>query len=204
MDQFDEIASRLAAALARTDTAVQGVADRPEVVAPAAEDTVPQHAMDAVMAQLAETEKLLAQAQAELSIVQKKLIDAQAMAQQATNETVSAKAALESALDEAAVLQELVDEAAKLEPQHTAIDRLDLSVQQVQDANQGLRDANAALRAVQETALPDPDAITKSLHAEISGLKAARVADAATAGAILSRLEPLLTHASDLPEGEEE
>ncbi len=93
--------------------------------------------------------------------------------------------------------------------QAEAMALLDMDVQRLRLANDLLREANAALREANQEGVGDPGLINKAMLAELESLRAARATDAAEAGAVLSRLEPLLAAAAavgagaDLVEGEE-
>jgi len=93
---------------------------------------------------------------------------------------------------------------AQLAKQAESAARLDMDVQRLRQSNDQLREANAALREANEAAVGEPSLINKAMLAELEGLRAARATDAAEAGAILARLEPLLANAMNLPEGEDE
>ncbi len=82
--------------------------------------------------------------------------------------------------------------------------RLDMDVQRLRQSNDQLREVNATLRETNQAAVGEPALINKAMLAELEGLRAIRATDAAEAGAILARLEPLLANAVSLPEGEDE
>lgn len=92
----------------------------------------------------------------------------------------------------------------QLEKQAEAAARLDMDVQRLRQSNEQLRAVNAALREANQAAVGEPSLINRAMLAELEGLRATRATDAAEAGAILARLEPLLTNAQNLPEGEDE
>ncbi len=100
---------------------------------------------------------------------------------------------------------ELARLAGEQEKQAQAMALLDMDVQRLRLANDLLREANEALRAANQEGVGDPGLINKAMLAELESLRAARATDAAEAGAVLSRLEPLLAAAAsaDLVEGEE-
>lgn len=87
--------------------------------------------------------------------------------------------------------------------QGAAMARLDEDLQQLRKSNDKLREVNQALREANAAGVGDADLINGALQAEAEALRAARATDAAEAGAILARLEPLLAQA-DLAEGEDE
>lgn len=93
---------------------------------------------------------------------------------------------------------------AQLAKQAETAARLDMDVQRLRQSNDQLREANAALREANEASVGEPSLINKAMLAELEGLRAARATDAAEAGAILARLEPLLANAMNLPDGEED
>lgn len=89
------------------------------------------------------------------------------------------------------------------EVQAEAMARLDMDVQRLRQSNDQLREVTAALREANEQSVGEPHLINKAMLTELEGLRAARATDVAEAGAVLSRLEPLLAAAGNLPEGEE-
>ena len=93
---------------------------------------------------------------------------------------------------------------AQLAKQAETAARLDMDVQRLRQSNDQLREVNAALREANQASVGEPSLINKAMLAELEGLRAARATDAAEAGAILARLEPLLANAMNLPEGEDE
>lgn len=80
---------------------------------------------------------------------------------------------------------------------------LDADLQRLRLTNQQLREANDALRSANAEGVGDPDLINKAMLAELEALRASQAADAAEVGAVMSKLNTLLSHARDLPEGEE-
>ena len=80
---------------------------------------------------------------------------------------------------------------------------LDADLQRLRVANDELRKANAALREANEAGVGDPDLINKAMLAELEGLRASQAADAAEVGAVMNKLNSLLSNARNLPEGEE-
>ena len=91
---------------------------------------------------------------------------------------------------------------AELASQTEAMARLDMDVQRLRQANDQLRESNSALRQANEAGVGEPHLINKAMLAELEGLRAARATDAAEAGAILARLEPLLANAAQMSDGE--
>lgn len=85
---------------------------------------------------------------------------------------------------------------AEIEAQSEAMARLDMDMQRLRHANDQLRDSNAKLRAANQEGVGAPDLINKAMLAELEALRAARAAETAEAGAILSKLQPLLAAAS--------
>ena len=86
---------------------------------------------------------------------------------------------------------------AEIEAQSEAMARLDMDVQRLRQANAQLRDSNAALRSANEEGVGSPDLINKAMLAELESLRASRATETAEAGAILSRLQPLLRAAAE-------
>lgn len=82
--------------------------------------------------------------------------------------------------------------------------RLDMDMQRVRFSNDQLREVNAALRDSNAAHVGEPHLINKAMLAELEGLRAARAADVAEAGAVLKKLETLLSQAANLPDGEED
>lgn len=70
----------------------------------------------------------------------------------------------------------------------TALDRL-------RQANEALRDNNAALRAALADGVADADMINDALQAELEALSAQQAADAAEVDAILTELKPIVQEA---------
>ena len=91
---------------------------------------------------------------------------------------------------------EITNLKTEIEAQTKTMARLDMDLQRLREANDRLRDSNAALRAANEEGVGAPDLINKAMLAELEALRAARATEAAEAGAILSRLQPLLAAAS--------
>ena len=79
-----------------------------------------------------------------------------------------------------------------------------MEAQRLRLANDRLRETNEALRQANADGVAEPRLINRAMLAEIEGLRAARAADAAEAGAVLKKLDKLLSNARNLPEGEED
>jgi hypothetical protein len=108
--------------------------------------------------------------------------------------------AQQAALDNTAELESLRADAAA---QSQAMARLDMDVQRLRQANDLLRDSNAALRQANENGVGEPHLINKAMLAELEGMRAARATDSAEVSAVLAKLGPLLAQAGNLVEGEE-
>ena len=93
---------------------------------------------------------------------------------------------------------ELTKMRTELEAHSVAMARLDMDVQRLRQANDLLRESNAALRQANEQGVAEPHLINKAMLAELEGLRAARATDAAEASAVLAKLEPLLADAGVL------
>lgn len=91
-----------------------------------------------------------------------------------------------------------------LEEHEDILAKLDMEAQRLRLANDRLRETNAELRQANADGLAEPRLINRAMLAEIEGLRAARAADAAEAGAVLKKLDSLLANARNLPEGEED
>lgn len=109
-------------------------------------------------------------------------------------------AAQKAELDTSAEMGSLRKDAAA---QSEAMARLDMDVQRLRQANDQLRDSNAALRNANEKGVGEPHLINKAMLAELEGLRASRATDAAEVSAVLARLGPLLAGAENLVEGED-
>lgn len=112
--------------------------------------------------------------------------------------------------DEIAALRVELDTTAELESlrlqqaaQADAMARLDMDVQRLRQANDQLRESNAALRQANEEGVGEPHLINKAMLAELESLRAARATDAAEVSAVLAKLGPLLSGAQNLVEGED-
>ena len=67
-----------------------------------------------------------------------------------------------------------------------------------------MREINARLRKANSEGIAEPQLINKAMLAEIEGLRAARASDATEAGAVLFKLETLLSDAPEPAKGENE
>lgn len=170
MSQIEELQTRLTTAMERIGAGADTIQSRAAATREA----------DSEMKQALEAEKL-ANAQLEERLASLKArhaeeIDAMQSAPQDTGEVETLR-------------RELDDQAR-------AMSQLDQELQKVRAANDQLRAANAALRSANSEGVGDASLINQGLEAEIDSLRAARDADLAETGAILSRLEPLLSAAS--------
>lgn len=125
-----------------------------------------------------------------------------------TAQNDSLKAQLAQAAESAAPGGLDADLSARIEQQDAALVRLDSEHQQLRQAIEDLRTANAALREANAQGLGDAGLINAAMEAEITGLRAAQASDQAQVNAVLAKLEPLLASArtlpaETLPEGEE-
>jgi chromosome segregation ATPase len=177
MSQIDELQSRLTTAIERIGVGLEHLANS----APETADPDP----DVVTA--LEEEKL---ANAQLEERLKSIRD----------KHDKEVAALKAELANSAVSQKLRSDLAA---QSEAMARLDMDVQRLRQSNDQLRESNAALRGANEQGVGEPNLINKAMLSELESLRAARATDTAEASAILSKLEPLLANAANLPEGEE-
>lgn len=108
--------------------------------------------------------------------------------------------ALKAELDTSAEMENLRSQQAT---QAQAMTRLDMDVQRLRQANDQLRDSNAALRQANEEGVGEPHLINKAMLAELEGMRASRATDAAEVSAVLAKLGPLLAAADNLVEGED-
>lgn len=176
MSQIEELQSRITAAMERIGAGVTALAERENEAEP-----------DPGLAQALEEEKLAnAQLEERLRALKAKHGDD--------------LAALRSELDNSAELEKL---RADMDAQSKSMGQLDIDVQRLRQANEQLRQSNAALREANESGVGEPHLINKAMLAELESLRAVRATDAAEAGAVLAKLEPLLAGAESLPEGEE-
>jgi len=109
-------------------------------------------------------------------------------------------AALKAELDKSDELETLRSQQAT---QAETMAKLDMDVQRVRQANDQLRESNAALRQANEAGVGEPHLINKAMLAELEGLRATRATDTAEVSAVLAKLGPLLGDAENLVEGED-
>ncbi|UWQ93094.1 hypothetical protein K3727_10085 [Rhodobacteraceae bacterium M382] len=95
------------------------------------------------------------------------------------------------------------EQSTGADAQSAEIVALDADLQRLRQANEQLRQTNAALREANEAGVGEPDLINKAMLAELEGLRATQAADAAEVGAVMTKLNTLLSNARNLPEGEE-
>ena len=93
---------------------------------------------------------------------------------------------------------------AGAEEQGIILARLDMEAQRMRQSNDQLREINARLRKANSEGIAEPQLINKAMLAEIEGLRAARASDATEAGAVLFKLETLLSDAPEPAKGENE
>ena len=124
--------------------------------------------------------------------------------EKATGENAGLKADLEAAAGSGALEDEIEALKRAAEDQEETLARLDMEAQRLRLANDRLRETNEALRQANADGVAEPRLINRAMLAEIEGLRAARAADAAEAGAVLKKLDKLLSNARNLPEGEED
>lgn len=91
---------------------------------------------------------------------------------------------------------EMADMRAEVEESQARMGQLDVELQRVRRANQQLQETSVALREANAEGVGDADLINKAMLAELEGLRAARAADVAEAGAILAALTPLVENAA--------
>jgi chromosome segregation ATPase len=89
---------------------------------------------------------------------------------------------------------------AQLEEAQARMAQLDTELHRVRRANAQLTEACNKLIEANEEGVGDPHLINKAMLAELEGLRAARAADVAEAGAILAALEPLVAQAGQTEE----
>ncbi len=184
----------------------------------------PEVDVDALNAEIAKlTSDLDAERQAATQAAEAAADAAQQQAAQHATELAAAQAAAQDAIQAAENAQPAISEVdfAALEAENTRLkSELQLAQQPVDDsaelikldqelgnlraANDQLVSSNAALRAANAEGVGDPALINASLQAEIEGLRAAKETDRAEMSMVISRLEPLLATAQNLPQGEDE
>jgi chromosome segregation ATPase len=124
--------------------------------------------------------------------------------EKATGEIAALKAELATAAGSGALEDEIEALKRAAEDQEETLAKLDMEAQRLRLANDRLRETNEALRQANAEGVAEPKLINRAMLAEIEGLRAARAADAAEAGAVLKKLDKLLSNARNLPEGEED
>ncbi|TDK50337.1 hypothetical protein [Antarcticimicrobium luteum] len=228
MSQLDELESRITAAMERIQAGLGALSANAGAPDPADGDLAAaleeerlvtaqleerlkrikeKHAEEiaGLQAQVAGAEDLDA-LKAEVAALKASLAEAQADTGQADalrQEVERLKADLAESTQSDATGAEIDALQAQLAKQAETAARLDMDVQRLRQSNDQLRAVNATLREANEASVGEPSLINKAMLAELEGLRAARATDAAEAGAILARLEPLLANAVSLPEGEE-
>jgi len=175
MSQIEELQSRITAAMDRIGVGVTALGS--------AQD---DRALEAMTGQLDEEKLAYAQLEERVSTLKTKHTDEMA--------------ALRSELDNTAEMETMRTEATA---QSEAMARLDMDVQRLRQANDQLRDSNAALRQANENGVGEPHLINKAMLAELEGLRASRATDSAEVSAVLAKLGPLLAGAENLVEGED-
>jgi len=179
MSQIEELQGRIAAAMERIGAGVTVLSER--------ENGGPLGAEQAAALTTALDEEKLANAQLQERLAGLKTKHADEIA------------ALKGALDNSAEMDKM---RTDLEAQSVAMARLDMDVHRLRQANDMLRDSNAALRQANEQGVGEPHLINKAMLAELEGLRAARATDAAEASAVLAKLEPLLADAGISVQGQ--
>ncbi|WP_417676303.1 hypothetical protein [Pseudodonghicola sp.] len=212
MSQIEELEGRITAAMARISVGLGALAERAgsQAVAEAGlAEALEEEKL--ANAQLEERLKHLKDRHAEEIAALEALIEAGAVEGEPADTEIEALraeiAALQAELAAArigAVPGDLEVLQAEVAHQAEMAARLDMDVQRLRKSNEQLREANAALREANEAGVGEPALINRAMLAELEGLRATRAAEAAEAGAILSRLEPLLSSARNMPEGEDE
>jgi chromosome segregation ATPase len=181
MSQIEELQSRITAAMERIGAGATALSEKSDNAA-----GVDQAEQDRLTALL--DEEKLANAQLEERIVTLKSNHSDEL-------TV-----LRAELDTSAELENLRTEQAT---QSETMARLDMDVQRLRQANDQLRDSNAALREANEQGVSEPNLINKAMLAELEALRASRATDVAEVSAVLAKLGPLLSGAEKLVEGED-
>jgi len=177
MSQIEEYQGRIIAAMERIGAGVAALD------AQGAQDT---GAVEALTAQLDEEKQTNAQLQERLTTLILKH-EAELAAQKVE-------------LDNSAEIEAMKAGQTK---QSEMMARLDMDVQRLRQANDQLRESNAALRQANEQGVGEPHLINSAMLAELEALRAARATDSAEVSAVLAKLGPLLAGATNLTEGEE-
>lgn len=181
MSEIEELQSRITSAMERIGAGLTVLSEKSSTSAES-----DQAAQDKLTAQLDEERLVNGQLEERLTTVISKH----------EAEIVTLKAEL----DTTAEMETIRTEQAT---QSQAMARLDMDVQRLRQANDQLRDSNAALREANEQGVGEPHLINKAMLAELEGLRASRATDAAEASAVLAKLGPLLAGAQNLVEGED-
>lgn len=198
MSQIEELQSRLTAAMDRIGAGLENVA--------AAAATPEPEAPEPGLAEALEEEKLAnAQLQERLKAIKgRHQEELEAVKAAHAEELAALRAEAEALRAEASDTAEMDRLQGEVAAQGEAMARLDMDLQRLRQSNDQLRASNELLRQANEEGVGDPHLINKAMLSELESLRAARAADAAEAGTVLARLEPLLAGAVNLPEGEDE
>lgn len=176
MSQIEELQSRITLAMARIDAGVSQIAGR-------ANDSAPEPDLSAA---LEEERRTSAHLEDRLRALRAEHDDE--------------IAALKADLDRSAEIDALKAELATFDQ---AMGQLDMDLQRLREANEQLRNSNAALRTANENGVGKPRLINKAMLAELEALRAARATEVAEVGVVLAKLKPLLAEANGLPDGED-
>ncbi len=175
MNEIEELQSRIAAAMDRIGAGVAGLGAQEDI-----------GVVEELRAKL--DEEKLANAQLDERLTTLKSKHAAEMSAQ------------KAELDNSAEMETIRAETAT---QAEAMALLDMDVQRLRQANDQLRDSNAALRNANEEGVGEPHLINKAMLAELESLRASRATDTAEVSAVLAKLGPLLAGADNLVEGED-
>jgi chromosome segregation ATPase len=222
MSQIEELQSRILAAMDRIASGTEILSSRPAI------EPAETGGADTDLAQLLDEEKLAnAQLQERLKALKarhaEELVKARAEGPGADSAGDADLAAdlerqLAAANERVAELEGTIEQRAgmltaqakdvtvlKTEVSHQteSMEQLDAELQRLRRANDELRKSNATLREANSEGIGDPDLINKAMLAELEGLRATQAADTAEVGAVLTKLDNLLSNARNLPEGEE-
>lgn len=197
-DELADLEQRLAAALVRIGTALDGLArpvplpePAPDVAGdagtddhhpPAAADRAAAASPDAAVAAEAHA-AASAEAAAEIAHLQAALDDERIVTAQLEERIRRMKT---RGFDGEATLRGERDDA------RAALAQMDADLQSLRQANDDLRAASAALRTAAVAGAVDAALINRALETELAALTATRRADAAEAEAILTAIAPLL------------
>jgi hypothetical protein len=197
-DELADLEQRLAAALVRIGTALDGLA-RPEPLpepAPAAADAAGDAGLD--------DRHPPAAADPAAAAPPDTAVTASAGATEAAAEIAHLRAALD---DERIVTAQLEERIRRMKTRgfdgegmlrgerddaRAALAQMDADLQSLRQANDDLRAASAALRTAAAAGAVDAALINSALETELAALTATRRADAAEAEAILTAIAPLL------------